>query len=176
MFLQAFKLLYWLHFLQGISTSTEITCFAKWSAAITAAITYVDRQTFQKPGVSINQCFLKYTKSTGAVEREREREREIENSLRCNLCRWALLNLLANGKWFTTADWLIRLRHGGMCCSVSSPWHSNHRKHTLPCCILAPSTSHSSHYRSWGRSVKRGGGGAAHVCVLGGGGNKPSLT
>lgn len=155
-------------FSQGTFTSIEITCSAKW----TAAITYVDRHPFKnqrKPLINVSQS----TTRTQVLFREREREtkKEKKQSLRCNLCKWALLNLLANGKWFSTADWLIGPWHGGVCCSVSSPWHCNHRKHTLPCCLavhLHP-LLHTAAITGVGGRVRR------VVVDVGGCQNKPSL-
>lgn len=103
----------------------------------------------QNPEEAINQYFSKY--NTGGAQREREKR-----SLRCIRCKWAPLNLLANGKWFSMADWLIRPWQSRVCCSVSSPWHHNLRKQTLSCCTLAPCTPHSSHYKSAGLGIGGG--------------------
>lgn len=127
-----------LYVFAGCASSTEIPCAVKW----TAAITHVDRHSLKIQrnswiNTSRGRCSLEKDGET-----ERERETEYKQSLRCIQCKWAPLNLLANGKWFSTADWLIGPRHGGMCCFVPSPWHGESQEtHTsTPCTCTFNST------------------------------------
>lgn len=106
-------------------TPTKITRSAQW----TAAITYVDRLPFKNRRKPLINASRSTTWAQVLLGGERQGERKTL-SWRCSLCKWALLNLLANGRWFSPADWLIGLWHGGVCCSVSSPRHRNHREHT----------------------------------------------